>query len=169
MSAKTPANWYVQFSMLFDSMDFAYTEGGVYSIITTDDVGMVWERVQTMRKEFRDEYRNCHGAGSSRTIISIIREDGIMETRYDDDEFKSDKSLQTVMGIENNATNVFDQIEWSHIRKFRLSETYVVDSQSTVENSESTEEVPSPSEDPPIGEIFVAAPTWSPPSPVSWD
>ncbi len=126
MSEKTPMKWYIGCTMLFNSMDFGYTEGGYYSILTTDEMHVVWKRRDVMKDEFRDKYKNCRGAGSSRTIISIIREDGTMEKRYDDDELVCDGSLQTVISTDSTST-MFDSLIGSSISKFRVSESYVID------------------------------------------
>jgi hypothetical protein len=122
MLAKTN-KWYIQFSMLFDSMDFHYTEGEYYSILTTNNISRVWERHDLMKSEFRDKYKNCHGAHNSRTIISTISVDDVIKKRYDNDEWECDKTLQSVIDIDD-ANSIMELLAWSNIEIFRLSESY---------------------------------------------
>ena len=64
--------WFVQFSMLFDSMEFGTTEGGYFRVVSTDNENKVWDLADKMEKSFTYKYARCKGARGHRTIISSV-------------------------------------------------------------------------------------------------
>ena len=93
--------YFIQYSSLFDSMDFSKVEGGYYTILTTNNLQDIWDKVEVMREKM-ETYQHCHGMGNTRIFIARFKKDDdkTFEVVFNDDyayeKRNEDKTLQTV-------------------------------------------------------------------------
>jgi len=97
--APLPSKYFIQYSSLFDSIDWHKVEGGYYTILTTTHKKDVWEAIEKM-KEKMVKFNDCHGRCDARIFISRFKDDETLEVLYNDDPFaeppNKDETLEKV-------------------------------------------------------------------------